>query len=100
LQIEMGNSSDLERKTLIDALLKRLHEQSSTRAEPSPFWREGQWRCEFHRRDGDERLKVFSGDRCVHEESVQGRAVADRRAQELLRVVRSQGGGPEITLSR
>jgi hypothetical protein len=30
---------------------------------------------------------VFSGDRCVHEELVQGKAGADVRAQELRRVV-------------
>jgi hypothetical protein len=97
----MGNSSDQERKALVDGLLRRLHEQSSASAEPSPFWREGQWRCEFHRRPGDERLKVFSGARCVHEEAVQGRAVADLRAQELRRVVvQSQSAGSERCLLR
>lgn len=76
-----SHRSDLER-----TLLEKAHEQSAASPERSPFWREGPWRCEFHRKPGDERLKVFSGSRCVHEESVQNQAVAYRRAQELRRI--------------
>jgi hypothetical protein len=88
----MGNSdSDESRRALIDALLRRAHEQSQASAERSPFWREGQWRCEYYRTPGPDRLKLFSGDRCVLEEPVQGSASADQRAQELRRAVK-QGG--------
>lgn len=84
----MGNrSADEDRKALVEGLLWKAHEQSVTSPERSPFWREGPWRCEFHRSPGRDRLKVFSGDRCVHEELVQGKAGADVRAQELRRVV-------------
>ncbi|MGH9370968.1 MAG: hypothetical protein ACRD15_05500 [Vicinamibacterales bacterium] len=96
----MGESqSDQQRKTLIDRLLRQAHEHGSTSAERSPFWREGEWRCEFHKGPGDERLKVFSGERCVHEESVQGTEVAAKRSQELRRVViQSQRAGREDCL--
>lgn len=85
---------DEERKALVERLLWKAHEQSLTSPERSPFWRDGPWRCEFHRSPGKDRLKVFSGDRCVHEELVQGKAGADVRARELRRVVarRSAGG--------
>lgn len=78
-----------------DNLLRKIHQESRNSPERSPFWREGQWRCEFYARDGDARLKVFSGERCVHEEPVQGRARADARAQELRREVlgKPQGRG-------
>jgi len=88
-----------DRKTLVDRLLRQAHEQSMNSAERSPFWREGPWRCEFYRNAETGRLKVFSGDRCVHEEPVQGQAVADARAQELRRAI-IQGGtdnrGPSL----
>jgi hypothetical protein len=92
----MGESRSDEpeerRRALEDRLLRQAHERGSTEAERSPFWREGRYRCEFHKRPGDERLKVFSGERCVHEEAVQGSG-ADRRAQELRRAV--QGKRPD-----
>lgn len=89
----MGNRDEDEgRKALVDALLRQAHEQSRGSAERAPFWREGEWRCEFHKRPGDERLKVFSGERCVHEEPVQGSSGADSRAQELRRVVVQRRG--------
>jgi hypothetical protein len=82
----MGNPDpDEGRRALIDRLLRLAHEQSSRSAERSPFWREGAWRCEFYKSSG--RLKLFSGDRCVHEEIVQGTARATVRAQELRRAV-------------
>jgi hypothetical protein len=83
-------NSDNERRTLVEGLLRQAHEQSRNSAERSPFWREGPWRCEFHRRPGDERLKLFSGASCVHEEPVQDPARADARAQELRREVRER----------
>jgi hypothetical protein len=83
----MGHNPEDDRTALVERLLQKAHEQSVTSPERSPFWREGTWRCEFHRRPGTDRLKVFSGDRCVHEELVQGKAGADVRAQELRRVV-------------
>ena len=76
-----------DRGTLAGALLRQARERGTTRAEREPFWREGRWRCEFHASGGDERLKVFSGERCVHEEPVQGRAAADERSRELRRVL-------------
>jgi hypothetical protein len=92
----MGYPDDGEdRKTLVERLLRQVHEQSINSAERSPFWREGSWRCEFYRSPETGRLKVFSGDRCVHEESVQGQAVADARAQELRRAV-IQGKGSRV----
>ena len=49
---------------------------------------------------GPERLKVFSGDACVHEEPVQDQS-ADRRARELKRVfTESQRAGWDHTLLR
>jgi hypothetical protein len=90
----MGHSeTDESRKALIDGLLRQAHQQSLTSAERSPFWREGQWRCEFYRSPDTDRLKLFSGDRCVHEEMVQGAASADIRAQELRRAITQGGGG-------
>jgi len=83
----MDPKSSDERKAMEDNLLRKVHQESRNSPERSPFWREGQWRCEFYARDGDTRLKVFSGERCVHEEPVQGRARADTRAQELRREV-------------
>jgi hypothetical protein len=98
----MGESdSDRERKALIDGLLRQAHEQSKRSAERSPFWREGEWRCEFHTQSGDGRLKVFSGEQCVHEERVQNGTAADTRARELKRVVlQSRGAGSERFLLR
>jgi hypothetical protein len=88
----MGISDpDEDRRALIEALLRRAHEQSRASAERSPFWREGQWRCEYYRTPGPDRLKLFSGERCVLEEPVQGGASADRRAQELRRAVKRGG---------
>jgi hypothetical protein len=79
--------SDEDRKVLVDRLLWQAHEQSLRGAERSPFWREGPWRCEFHRSAEAERLKLFSGDRCVYEEPVQGVAGAAVRSRELRRAV-------------
>lgn len=76
-----------DRTALIASLLRKVHEQSLDSPEPSPFWREGDWRCEFHRQAGQERLKVFRGDRCVHEEAVQGPARAHARCDELRQVL-------------
>ncbi len=93
--------SDQERRTLIDRLLRQAHEQSRRSAERSPFWREEEWRCEFHRQPGDERLKVFSGEQCVHEERVQDKTIADTRSQELRRVVlQSRRAGYDTGLLR
>ena len=84
----MGHpKSDADRKALIDRLLAQAHEQTVRGAERSPFWREDGWRCEFHRSEPTERLKLFSGDRCVYEEAVQGLAGASLRAKELRRAV-------------
>src|SRR5687767_2865737 len=80
-------------KTLVERLLRQLHEQSINCAERSPFWREGSWRCEYYRSPETGRLKVFSGDQCVHEEPVQGQAGAAIRAQELRRAVTQGGAG-------
>jgi hypothetical protein len=88
--------SDEERRTLVDGLMRQAHEQSRHSAERSPFWREGTWRCEFHRQAGDARLKLFSGARCVHEEPVQDRARADVRAQELRTAVRARQRGDDV----
>jgi hypothetical protein len=86
-------------KKLVQSLLQRVHEQSAEAPERSPFWREGQWRCEFYNSGQPARLKVFSGEACVHEESVQSRAVADDRARELKRVfLQSQRGQGEHSL--
>jgi hypothetical protein len=79
--------TDEARRALVDHLLRQAHEQSINSAERSPFWREGPWRCEFYKSPGTERLKLFSGDRCVHEEIVQDTAGATLRAQELRRAV-------------
>ena len=81
-------STDQSRKELVDVLLRRAHEQSSNGAERQPFWREGSWRCEFYKSAGTDRLKLFSGARCVHEEIVKDAAGATERAQELRRAVR------------
>lgn len=78
---------DRAREAMEDNLLRKIHQESQNAPERSPFWREGHWRCEFYAQDGDPRLKVFSGSRCVHEEPVQGRAGADVRSQELRRAV-------------
>jgi hypothetical protein len=84
----MGDpKSDEDRKALVDRLLSQAHEQSVRGAERSPFWREGPWRCEFHRNSQTERLKLFSGERCVYEEPVQGVAGASVRSKELRRAV-------------
>ena len=83
----MASKSPDEREPSVDTLLRKIHQESRNSPERSPFWREGRWRCEFYAADGDARLKVFSGDRCVHEEPVQGRAGADTRAQELRQAV-------------
>ncbi|MGH9309978.1 MAG: hypothetical protein ACRD1U_11430 [Vicinamibacterales bacterium] len=98
----MGEShSEMDRKALIDRLLRQAHEQSRKSAERSPFWREGEWRCEFYKQPGDARLKVFSGEQCVHEERVQNHAAADRRSKELRRVVvQSRRAGQENCLLR
>jgi hypothetical protein len=84
----------------VEGLLRLAHEQSLHGAERSPFWREGPWRCEFHHRPGDDRLKLFSGASCVHEERVQDRARADARAQELRREVRDRQRTSERTVGR
>ena len=91
---------DDERRTVVDGLLRLAHEQSQKSAERSPFWREGAWRCEFHRRPGDERLKLFSGPSCVHEEPVPDSARADARAQELRREVRARQAGSHVPFAR
>ena len=99
-QYPMGNPES-DRRALEGTLLKKVHEQSSTSPERAPFWREGEWRCEFHKRPGDERLKVFSGANCVHEESVPSQAAADARARELRRVVmQSRRAGRDDCLLR
>lgn len=82
--------ADEERERLIDGLMRRAHEQSRCSPERSPFWREGKLRCEFHRQPGDERLKIFSGERCIHEEAVQSRSAADARARELREELRTR----------
>jgi hypothetical protein len=89
---------DRERQALVQSLLQKIHEQSRTAPERSPFWREGRWRCEFHRANGEERLKVFSGDRCVHEERVHGKTAADIRASELRRTYLRRTGDPDDLL--
>lgn len=75
------NKVDEPRRTLVDSLLRKAHEQSADSPERTPFWREGRLRCEFHKHDGPPKLKVFSGDVCVHEEVVHGRA--EERCSEL-----------------
>lgn len=93
----MGNfHREEDRQSLVDGLLRKLHEQSVTSPEPSPFWREGRWRCEFHRRPGDKCLKLFSGSRCVHEERVDSTANASRRAGELRREILENRRGSSI----
>ena len=88
-----------QRKTLVDSLLQKVHEQSEQAPERSPFWREGKWRCEFYDTGESARLKVFSGEACVHEESVQSKAAADDRCRELKRVfLQSQSSGPDHSL--
>jgi hypothetical protein len=78
---------DDDRTRLVASLLRRAHEQSLESPEPAPFWREGLWRCEFHRTGGQDRLKVFQGDRCVHEEIVEGQSGARARCDELRHVL-------------
>jgi hypothetical protein len=92
MPIGKANMVDAKRRDdpqtkLIASLLRKVHEQSLDSPEPSPFWREGPWRCEFHRQTGEDRLKVFRGDRCVHEEIVEGRARAHTRCHELREVL-------------
>jgi hypothetical protein len=83
----MGDpTSDEERKALVDRLMQKAYEQHRQSPERSPFWREGPFRCEFYTQPA-ERLKLFSGDRCVYEEAVQGTAGANRRSEELHRDV-------------
>jgi hypothetical protein len=92
--------TDLDKKTLAESLLMKVHEQSEEGPERSPFWREGRWRCEYYRTGGSARLKVFSGESCVHEEVVQGSS-ADRRSLELKKVfLESRRAGREDTLLR
>ena len=91
---------DPDKSALAQSLLRRAHEQSSQSPERSPFWREGPWRCEYYRSGGPERLKVFSGESCVHEEVVQDQS-PERRARELKRVfLESQRAGRDDTLLR
>jgi hypothetical protein len=78
---------DDDRTRLVASLLRQAHEQGLEGPEPAPFWREGPWRCEFHRYGGQERLKVFRGERCVHEEIVQGETRARARSDELREVL-------------
>jgi hypothetical protein len=86
---------DRDRHALVQSLLQKIHEQSRTAPERSPFWREGRWRCEFHRTNGEEWLKLFSGDRCVHEERVHGENAAEIRASELRRTYLPKTGDPD-----
>lgn len=81
------NLNNDDRTQLIASLLRKVHEQALDSPELSPFWREGPWRCEFHRGTGQDRLQVFRGDRCVHEEIVQGGARAQLRSHELRQVL-------------
>ena len=76
--------TDAERQKLIADCLQRLHDhaRSADLPERSPFWREGEWRCELHRGTGVPRLKVFRGASCVHEE-VTDPSSADSRMHEL-----------------
>jgi hypothetical protein len=76
-----------DKDEVLAALTRKVHEESLDSPEPSPFWREREWRCEFHRSGGQERLKVFRGQRCVHEEIVTGRARAEARCDELRQVL-------------
>ena len=84
-----------ERRELIATLIRLAHEQSSASPEPAPFWREGPWRCEYHSTTEQPRLKVFSGERCVHEEPVPGKAAADARSRELRRTIPRRFGGTD-----
>jgi len=89
-------SKDDERRALIDSLLRRAHEQSLAAPERAPFWREGTWRCEYYRGAGDDKLKVFRGGRCVHEEVVPPGPQAHARSQELRQaVIRERRPGGE-----
>jgi hypothetical protein len=74
---------DEPRETLEDSLLRKVHEQSAHSPEPTPFWRQGRWRCEFYKQDGPPRLKVFKGEECVHEEVVQARGAVEERCRAL-----------------
>ena len=72
-------------QSLVTNLLMKVHEQSRQSPERAPFWRDGQWRCEFHTNDGTPRLKVFSGATCVHEELIPSKSTAEQRSAELKR---------------
>jgi hypothetical protein len=88
----MGNPDvNEQRSRLVRSLLERVHKQSETGAERSPFWREGSWRCEFHNHP-DPQLKVFRGASCVHEERVQNAANAEARSRELRRLTLQSSG--------
>lgn len=79
--------TDRDRENLVQNLIRQAHERGRTSAERSPFWREGSLRCELHKGQEADRLKVFDGERCVHEESVQGSDRADVRCRELRRTM-------------
>ena len=97
--LAMSAESEEARKNLVSNLLRKVHEQSASSPERAPFWRDGRWRCEFHKNDGSPRLKVFQGDVCVHEEFVQGRSTPEDRSNELKRVFsQSLRGGEDDTL--
>ena len=84
---------------LVRTLLRKMHEQSESSPEPSPFWRDGSWRCEYYKKGGSPRLKVFQGERCVYEEPIQGRSTPEDRSRELKRVyAQSVRGGEDDTL--
>jgi hypothetical protein len=99
----MGDpDEDEQRARLVRSLLQRVHAQSGTGAERTPFWREGNWRCEFHNQPGgDPLLKVFRGASCVHEEPVQNATTAEVRARELRRLtIQSAHAGQDDCLLR
>ena len=95
----MSSTFENGRENLVNNLLRKVHEHSISGPERSPFWRDGRWRCEFHKNDGSPRLKVFQGEVCVHEETLQGRSTPEDRSNELKRVfAQSQRGGDDDTL--
>ena len=91
--------ADDGRIDLARSLLRRAHNQSATTPERAPFWREGPWRCEFYRQPGHGRLKVYKGERCVHEEAVQSHTQATRRCDELRRLIAQRSGQRDALLT-
>lgn len=92
--MDPDHKTDDDRTELVASLLRKAHEESLESPERSPFWREGAWRCELHCQDGQERLKVFRGDRCVHEEIVEGQARARARCYALRDVLMREEHDP------